>query len=200
MPSAPAAVTRRRGLGEIGVVSKQKFGHAALPGSALCLASRAGPSRNRLAAISSRDGECHEIVFDPRPPPIHLPRLSPEPADDRRQDLAARANSCRWMHHPLGELRHPRELRRLPDPGRRAFRLGTVGVLLCDRDPESGLGLRAAAVRRSRREVRRSPRHRAGGGHLCGGALADIAGDHAGRAAAGGDPRRASALPAPASG
>ena len=61
----------------------------------------------------------------------------------------------------LVELRHPGDLRRLPDPDRRGVRLAARRLLDGDRDPEPRLGDRPADLRRDRRALRRPPGDRA---------------------------------------
>ena len=104
MPSAPAAVDGRLGLGEVGVVAEEIVGHAALPGRALCLASRAGAVKQRAAAPSARVMRRRtEICFDlPAAADPPSARLIPEPAMTEAKAPLARADPRRGLPHPAG--------------------------------------------------------------------------------------------------
>ena len=83
------------------------------------------------------------------------------PARDRRQGPADHARAARELRYPAGRLRHPRQLRPVPDPDRRAVRLAARRLLDGDRHPEPRLGHRPADLRRHRRALRRPPGDRA---------------------------------------
>ena len=126
------------------------------------------PDRGRPSR--SRDGRPHRIRFDAArarraasPRPVDA---SPQMTTDAKAAPLYSPILLASCVDPARRLRHPRELRRLPDPDRRAFRLAARRLLAGDRHPEPRLGHRPADLRRARRALRRPPRHRARRRHL----------------------------------